>query len=146
MPQFWPSFSYWTDGLTFYLENTLVYWGICGRLNDCKVPSCITNQKASPFHHLDWKLVWAVCADTLCLVFANISTLISSVKNILLQKFCCCFFFRCNFANLNYGRTLCLLVFFSWSLCPGNSSKQAIMSNVFLIVLSQTLTGLYNLI
>lgn len=36
--------------------------------------------------------------------------------------------------------------FFSWSLCPGNSSKQAIMSNVFLIVLSQTLTGLYNLI
>lgn len=55
-------------------------------------------------------------------------------------------FFRCNFANLNYGRTLCLLVFFSWSLCPGNSSKQAIMSNVFLIVLSLTLTGLYNLI
>lgn len=50
MTQFWPSFSFKTDSLTFDTRICCNYIGVHCRLSDCKVPRS-SGCKASPNHH-----------------------------------------------------------------------------------------------
>ena len=130
----WPSFSKlslsdrWPQ---IWLWNTLVYRGVNGQLNNCKVPrSC--GCRTSPFHQPSTTILESFYV-VFCIII--ISALFSSVQRTLFQKSCGLFWY--NFANLSRAAMFILeRVVFLPEILPNKPS----LFSLFLIAVSWTLT------
>lgn len=108
------------------LQNTLIYEGVYGRLEVL----LLQNKLTSSLHHRAWQLVWAVCADVVCLAWPST---VLSVRGINLHF---CLFCKkeivpdvLQFVQMQLCKLMprCHDLFKEDGLSPGKSLKQAVL-------------------